>query len=499
MLLLAEPLPFSEALERLAQKRVLPTGLSSAELRREWPEALRRRSLFSARTTKAAILQEYQDKLAELLQGKTNIATARMEMQQLIDALGYTPEHGFAGDEVHGIPPAERSSLRDLSSRKRVDLVLTTNLRQMANYGFWKQGQSDFALFAYPCYEMVRIYPRNIPRGLRLAKGALEHVEGEDWPSRWETIGGTFYGLERMIARKDDEIWGRLGDSAIFPDALDTFLPPFAFNSGYGWREVDRAEAINLGVIQEDTEVEGQHHGINEGIVASVDFDVEYLRAVRADLDLMIADGKARLAATPPPQPPPLNEPLVFTEFILPDGTRVAANSREDRIYSRDHLGRFALDGSPLSYKDNFQRGSAAVDRALHRKINVANAMNVEGIGRIDFPWGTSGEKKRDYAGGFGLAHVLAKHGEADARAIPLMILEATSKITVHELFPESIEAKSGYARRALLKKKTSAQRQNRIELEGEDAKGGYIVKLIQKKNSRSAWLLTGFTRKAQK
>ena len=500
MPLLAEPIPFSEALDRLAQKRVLPTGLSSAELRREWPEALRRRSLFSARTTKAAILQEYQDKLAELLDGKTNIATARMELQQLIDALGYTPEHGFAGDEERDIPPAERGSLRDLGSRTRVDLVLTTNMRQMANYGFWKQGQSDFALFAYPCYELVRIYPRNIPRGLRLAKGALEHVAGEDWPSRWETVGGKFYGLGRMIARKDDEIWGRLGDSSIFRDALDTWLPPFAFNSGYGWREIDRAEAIKLGVIDEDTEVEGQRHDLNENVQASVDgFDPEFLRAVKRELELDIIEGRAGLVRNRDLPAPALKPLPQFTEFILPDGTRVAANSREDRIYARDHLGRFALDGGPLSYKDNFQRGSAAVDRALSRKINVPNAMNVEGIGRIDFPWGTSGEKKRDYSGGFGLAHVLAKHGEADARAIPRMILEATSKLTVPELFPDTIEAKSGHARRALLKKKKSAQRQNRIELEGEDAKGGYIVKLIQKKNSRSAWLLTGFTRKAQK
>lgn len=380
MPLLDEPLPFSEALDRLAQKRVLPTGLSSAELRREWPEALRRRSLFSARTTKAAILQEYQDKLAELLDGKTNIATARMELQQLIDALGYTPEHGFAGDEAHDIPPAERGSLRDLSSRTRVDLVLTTNMRQMANYGFWKQGQSDFALFAYPCYELVRIYPRNIPRGLRLNKGALEHVDGEDWPSRWETVGGSFYGLGRMIARKDDEIWGRLGDSSIFHDALDTWLPPFAFNSGYGWREVDRAEAIKLGVIGEDTEVEGQRHDINEGVQASVDsFDPEFLRAVKRELELDIIEGRAHLVRNrdlPAPELKPLPQ---FTEFILPDGTRVAANSADQ---PRDYHGRFAFGA-----KEQMRKGMAAIERAITTRGDVLDAMRRTDVGSIDFRW----------------------------------------------------------------------------------------------------------------
>ena len=340
-MLLDEPLPFSEALDRLAQKRVLPTGLSSAELRREWPEALRRRSLFSARTTKAAILQEYQDKLAELLDGKTNIATARMELQQLIDALGYTPEHGFAGDEERDIPPAERGSLRDLGSRTRVDLVLTTNMRQMANYGFWKQGQSDFALFAYPCYELVRIYPREIPRGLRLTKGALEHVAGEDWPSRWESVGGSFYGLGRMIARKDAEIWGRLGDSSIFRDALDTWLPPFAFNSGYGWREIDRAEAIKLGVIGEHTEVEGQHHGMNEQLVAPKSLTPEMLEAAIGDLKESIEADRAIIAAEKAEIE--ANRPRTSTTpwtFTIP-GETVAANSGYNPEQLRGYHGRW--------------------------------------------------------------------------------------------------------------------------------------------------------------
>jgi len=72
-------------------------------------------------------------------------------------ASAYTPETGFRGDEDLDIPPAARGTLRDLSSRARIDLVLITNMRQCANYGFWKQGQTDFARWAFPCYELVRI------------------------------------------------------------------------------------------------------------------------------------------------------------------------------------------------------------------------------------------------------------------------------------------------------------------------------------------------------
>ena len=328
--LLTTPLPFAEALDRLRDKRVLPTALSSAELREELAAEVRMRSLFSARCTKAAILQEYQDKLEELLNGETNVATARMEIQQLFDALHYTPEFGFPGDEGADIPPAERGTLRDLSSNTRVDLVLQTNMRQCANYGFWKQGQSDFALFAYPAYELVRIYPRVIPRGMRLRQGALEHVRGEDWPSRWDVAGGEFFGEGRMIARKDSEVWGRLGSSELFPDALDTFFPPFAFNSGFGWREIDRGEAIRLGVIDEDTEIEGQHHHLNETLVAPGSLSVEMLddalgdlEEYRAQLDQKIAAEKAGAEAS---QAGKAHAPW---KFNFP-GESVASNSSYD-------------------------------------------------------------------------------------------------------------------------------------------------------------------------
>lgn len=429
---LNKPLPFSEALDRLAQKRVLPTELSSAELREAYSAEVRLRSLFSARCTKAAILQEYQDKLGELLNGETNIATARMEVQNLFDALGYSPERGFAGDEEADIAPAEPGTLRDLRSNGRVDLVLQTNMRQCANFGFWKQGQSDFALFAYPCYELVRIYPRVVPRGMRLRQGALEHVRGEDWPSRWEAAGGTFTDTGRMIARKDDEIWGRLGSSELFPDALDTFIPPFAFGSGYGWREVDRAESIALGVIEEDTEVEGQRHSLNENLVAPASLTVEMLDAALGDLeeyrdqlDQKIAAEKAAAAANRAHKP---KGPWKFT--FSTSNERVAANAApfEPELHPRWGNGRFALAadkggfGGPNKYKPlqteaeiqaNIQNGMNAFWKVMASQQDVPAAMHLPRIGPIDFIWERQGRSGKVY----GFKHILdRREEEAHAR-----------------------------------------------------------------------------------
>lgn len=289
-----EPLPFSEALARLESLGELPTHLSSREIRDQWDADLRARSLFSARTTKAEVLQGYRTQLAELLDGKTNVATARAKVQDMLDGLGYDAERGGFPEDGTLIPPAERGTLRDLASDERVNLALQTNMRQVANFAFRESGQSDYALFAFPAYELVRIYPRQTPRGLRRTKAGLVEDPGKSWPERWEKAGGEFYD-GRMIARKDSPVWNELGSSSLFDDGLDAPFPPFAFNSGYGFREVSRDECIRLGVIAADTDIQGTSASMNEGVKAAADFDPDVLAAIRRDLQTAVDAGAIAL------------------------------------------------------------------------------------------------------------------------------------------------------------------------------------------------------------
>ena len=103
-----------------------------------------------------------------------------------------------------------------------------------------------------------------------------------------------------MIARKDDAIWQALGNSQEFGDALDTEVPPFAFNSGYGWLEIRRDEALALGVMARGDEIEPAALDVavrdkaRAGAVKN--FDPELLASVRsrlaakrAELDVVIA------------------------------------------------------------------------------------------------------------------------------------------------------------------------------------------------------------------
>ena len=261
-----------------------------------------------------------------------------------------------------------------------------------------------------------------IPRGMKLGKGGWAHVAGEDWPSRWESVGGKFYGMGRMIARKDDPIWERLGSSETFPDALDTALPPFAFNSGYGWREIDRAEAIKLGVIGERTEVSPQDHQLNDGLKSTAIFDQDYLRAVKADLEQMLRDTRAQKEAKPKAKmrAGTFTAPK-FTEFELPDGTRIMANAGFDPLELRGGSGRWvkimhAADkgggsGTAWNADEEIERGLVAMQKVLDTKQDVLNAMYRPGIGSIDFIWGSPSG---------GIRHILEKRNREGRQQISL-------------------------------------------------------------------------------
>ena len=141
-------------------------------------------------------------------------------------------------------------SLEGIMDSDRIDFALTT-ARDVANGAgnFAREALDDDVLEAYPAWELLRVYDRDVPRGFRRVKGTLVPVPGDDWESRWTAAGGKFYD-GRMIALKSDAVWQNLGDGAGgYDDTLGNPFPPFAFNSGYDVDNVSRAECIDLGLI----------------------------------------------------------------------------------------------------------------------------------------------------------------------------------------------------------------------------------------------------------
>lgn len=229
------------ALRQWRGRAPMPTRLSSAELRQMGRDVWRR-SVMSARTTSAAYLAEVAEVLDDLISGKIEMATAKMRLYFKLKELGYDPEVGFPED-MGKVPAAQRGSLRDLSSQKRLKLVLETNRQMAAGYGRMVEGNRDYALYTWPAWELVRIYDRDVPRG-----SPDSHSIG--WAQRWRDAGGKFYEGGRMIARKDSAVWQALGDgTGGYEDTLGNPYPPFAFRSGFGWVAVEREECLRLGII----------------------------------------------------------------------------------------------------------------------------------------------------------------------------------------------------------------------------------------------------------
>lgn len=282
-----EPLPFLEAI-RLAQERGLaPTNLSSAQLH-FWDDEIKRLSVFSARTNHAGYLQGIKDQVLALLRGEYNEATARAKLGDLIESLKYDPQRGgFPGLEDPNIPPAEPGSLRDLGSNRRQQLVLRTQMRQLANRGYRERGTRPAALFAFPAWELIRIYPRTVPR--------------DDWPARWTAAGGILYGPEgartRMIAEKSSSVWQQLGSRELFADAIGTDYPPFAFGSGMGWSQTSRGTCERLGVPISEAQKVKAAPAIDAARASVKEIDREFLLDLRKKLDVEISEGYARLKA----------------------------------------------------------------------------------------------------------------------------------------------------------------------------------------------------------
>lgn len=211
-------------------RALLPTSLGTAELRDQLGSAVLARSVFTARGTNAIFASKLKEVIDELAAGDIGEGQARTALYEVLDALGYDSEKGgFAGEEVE---PALKGTLQDLRSFRRMDLIVRTQLDLMQGAGQQFRGIQADRLAGFPAWELVRLEDRRVPR---------------DWEARWAIAGGKLYG-GRMIAFKGDPVWGELGAWENFQDALGVDHPPFAFQSGMGWREIDAAEADALGV-----------------------------------------------------------------------------------------------------------------------------------------------------------------------------------------------------------------------------------------------------------
>lgn len=216
---------------------------------------LRERSAFSSRTSNAGYVQKISDVVHRILDPHTvlrdgrpvteglDVASAHLTLKEALKEISYQPD------------PGKRGAIEDLSSDARVKLVIKTNVEMAQGYGNWQQGQAT--LDAFPAQELFRAEDRKEPR---------------DWITRWRGAGGQVFEGGRMIALKNDPIWMEISEFGL-P------YPPFDFGSGMDVRDVDREEAVALGLIGPDEQIEPQDRGFNDDLELSNPARDEQLRA----------------------------------------------------------------------------------------------------------------------------------------------------------------------------------------------------------------------------
>ena len=236
MIGISTSLPLPEAVDAIARRTPLGSSLSAAE----WdlvPAEIRLRAMFSSRVECERLLQEFKDKIGQNIRVERSVLAdgqkgAYMDRPRFIREMReYLDKSGYVTDPKHA------GTLRDLSSRKRLELIWNMNKAQAQGYSRWKMDMDPAALAAFPVLEFVRLEPR---------------VEIRQWPVIWAMHGGKFYGgvnpdyplsPGRMMALRTDPIW----------PAINRFgVPwkPFDWGSGMGTRSVSREEARSLGITK---------------------------------------------------------------------------------------------------------------------------------------------------------------------------------------------------------------------------------------------------------
>jgi len=195
----------------------MPTSATSAEIAR-LPSGIRRQALFSARLNTIGPTVEIGKNIRDILDGNISASDARVKIRKSLDAAGYTPPAGREG------------TLLDHTSDTRLNLILKQNVRKARGYAYYAEGMDPDILDTWPAWELLRVEVRKNER---------------DWQGRWQAAGGTLTDDGRMVALKTSPVWrniSRFGDP----------FPPFDYGSGMGVEEVERGDAVALGLLGEN-------------------------------------------------------------------------------------------------------------------------------------------------------------------------------------------------------------------------------------------------------
>lgn len=223
--------PLDAAVEFLRRKTPVTSPLRTDGWERV-ALGLRERAQFSAGVENVRIMAFVQSKLeAVISQSRTEAGTLDDRGKFVRDLMRLADDEGARG-------PGPKGSIADIGSESRANLIYQTQISQAYGYAQWQGGQDASALEAAPAQELIRLEERNQKR---------------NWHERWRAAGGTVFpgvGIDgkegRLVALKTDAVWSRLS-------RFGAPWPPFEFNSGTWVQDVFWDEAVQLGLLTDES------------------------------------------------------------------------------------------------------------------------------------------------------------------------------------------------------------------------------------------------------
>ena len=234
------PQPLAEAVARFSEKTPIGSTLRSAGWE-DMPLALRNGAFWSAGIEDVRTLNAMQTRLDQALTMSRAASGPYMDRSLFIREVRRIAAEQGLGSMGQGSP----DDLTDITSASRLGLIYDMQIRGAEGFARRKTGLSEGALDAVPAWEFVRIYPRLHPRD--------EIVPGY-WEDRWveacdaagdDAARAAFDSSDRMVALKTSDVWMELS-------AFGTPWAPFDYGSGMGLAGVLRADAVELGLLDDD-------------------------------------------------------------------------------------------------------------------------------------------------------------------------------------------------------------------------------------------------------
>ena len=312
---MADLIPLRDAVDSISARTPIGSVLRSADWARV-PVALRQRAQFSAGVESARLLDAIQGRLSKQIalqrEQLANGKQATFDRSSFIDAIRQIGrEEGLTPQD-----PSKVGGLQDITSIPRLGLIYDMQNGLAQGHARWKLDQTEGALLLYPAQEFVRVESRDAPR--------------QNWPERFAKAAadagdtdalGVFQRTGRMVALKTSGLWSKLS-------RFDVPWPPFDFQSGMGIEDVERDDAVDLGLMSADQTLKPAEEDFNSELQASVrGMDGQLVQFLKESFGDQVkvekgavwwkGDRKGKALAVPRAQPEPATAPA--TEPAAPE------------------------------------------------------------------------------------------------------------------------------------------------------------------------------------